>query len=202
MCKYYCSAFILGICILTLTSCEQQIMSREYDEIVTTAPSLQTPSMRDDQRMQEILDASVARPSLSWETPGGWSEEKGDGMRLVTFREPNSAIECSIISLEGQAGGLQFNVSRWMNQINVSVPAIGQFKEFLSRQKIIKTKGGFEITVIDLSEFSQGQQLPSIIGAIAELEDKTIFVKMTGSRGDVAANRKQFEALCNSLKIN
>jgi len=201
MCKYYYTAFFLGISLLTLTSCEQRIASREYDEIVTTASSLQIPFMRGDQRMQEILDASVARPSLSWETPGGWSEEKGSGMRLVTFRDSNSLIECSIISLGGQAGGLQSNVSRWMNQISVNVPDKDQFKELLSRQIVLKTKGGFSITVIDLSEFTQDQQLPSMIGAIAELEDKTIFVKMTGSRDDVVANREQFTSLCRSLAL-
>jgi len=55
------------------------------------------------------------------------------------------------------------------------------------------------MTIIDLSELSDGQQNPSMIAAIAELEDKTIFVKMTGSRKDVVSNRKQFTSLCQSL---
>jgi len=211
------------MCALTLTSCGQKITSREYEEIVTTpsldphdfmqnAPfagaersslpsSMQLPAGEDNQQMQDMLDASVARPPLSWEVPKGWFEKKGSGMRLATFHDQNNTIECSIISLGGQAGGLQSNVVRWMNQINMSVPGNDKLNTFLAKQKTLKTKGGFTITIIDLSELSQDQKSPSMIGAIAELEDKTIFVKMTAKRADIITNRKAFTSLCESLDL-
>jgi len=101
----------------------------------------------------------------------------------------------------GQAGGIQSNVVRWIGQINKQVPPGRHFIDFLSRQKDVKTKGEFTIKIIDLSEFVSNDTAPSMIGAIAELNEKTIFVKMTGKRKDVIANRNQFESLCRSLDL-
>jgi len=196
MCKYLCIIF-LGVCTLIFTSCEQQITSREYEEIVI-AP---VTDPHDFMRSSPFAGEQHLNSPLSWEVPQGWSEEKGSGMRLVTFRDPNSSMECSIISLGGQAGGFRSNVTRWMNQINVSIPAGDQLSAFLSRQQKLKSKGGFVVTIIDLSELSQGEHAPSMIAAITELENKTIFVKMTGSRGDVITNRVQFTSLCRSLAL-
>jgi len=220
--KYLYIILIIGLSAVTSTSCEQQITSREYEEIVTTSPSdphdfmksapfagsqqsglppsMQIQASKNNQQMQDVLDASVARPSLSWETPQGWSEEKGSGMRLVTFRDQNDSIKCTIVSLGGDAGGLTSNVVRWMKQINVQVSDNEQLSSFLSRQEDIITKGDFSINVIDLTEITK-DQAPSMIAAIAELEDMTIFVKMTGNKKDVIANRNQFESLCRSLTL-
>jgi len=195
MCKYLYTILFVGACVGLFTSCEQPITSREYEEIVTAPASDPHDFMRNVPNAAE----QQLRPPLSWEVPQGWSEEKGSGMRLATFRDQNDSVECSIVSLGGQAGGLQSNAARWMNQINVSVPAGNQLNAFLSRQQKLKTKGGFALTIIDLSELSQGEQAPSMIAAITDLEDKTIFVKMTGSRKNVIAHRGQFISLCQSL---
>jgi hypothetical protein len=165
---------------------------------------MQLPAGQNTPETQRALDASVARPPLSWQTPKGWLERKGSGMRLATFsaQDQNNAIECSIVSLGGQAGGFESNVIRWMKQINVNVPSDGQFKEFLSRQSTIKSTGNFPLTVIDLTELTEGEKTPSMIAAIAELPDMTIFVKMTGSKEALAENRDRFSELCESLNIN
>lgn len=188
---------LLGVCALTFTSCEQRIVSREYEEIVTSSRL----DPHDFMRSAPIAEGQQSSPSLSWEVPQGWSEEKGGGMRLVTFRDQKGSIQCTIVSLGGHAGSIQSNVVRWIGQINGKVPSGQDFIEYLSRQKTYKTKGKFTINVIDLSEFVNNDTAPSMIGAIAELNDKTIFVKMTGKRKDVIANRNQFEKLCRSLDL-
>ena len=197
MSKHLVTILFIGACVGMLTSCERPITSREYEEIVIA------PDSDPHDLLRSAPNAAKQQLSLplSWDVPQGWLEEKGSGMRLATFRDQNDSIECSIVSLGGQAGGLQSNVARWMDQIYVHVPAEDQFKEYLSRQKVLKTKGEFSITVIDLTEYSDDQLSLSMIGAIAELEDKTIFVKMTGNRKDVIANRNQFESLCRSLAL-
>ena len=178
---------------------------------------MQLPAGQDSPEVRQALAASVARPPLSWETPEGWEEKKGSSMRLATFNslDASKAIECSIVSLGGQAGGLESNVVRWMNQINVVIPAKDELDKFLSRQEGIKTKGGFSITIIDLTEFSQAElgaratmqpfeegKSPSMIAAIADLKDMVIFVKMTGSKESVIQNRDLFLSLCRSLVLN
>lgn len=152
------------------------------------------------------LEASVARPPLSWTTPEGWQEIPGSGMRLVTFRsaDANDPVECALISLAGGAGGLESNAARWMRQVNIVVPAAPEMAEFLAAQKKIKTRDGFDATIIDLTQLQSRDDLesPSMTAAVITLPDMTVFVKMTGSRGAVLKNRDQFEALCESLKLN
>jgi len=161
---------------LILTSCGQQVNSREYDEIIITpplkhhiglngdphafmkdAPPMRMADAQNDPQLQKALDASVAKTPLSWRTPEGWSEERGSGMRMVTFRakDDTGGIECSIVTLGGQAGGLQSNVIRWMKQINIDVPSSVKLNQFLSRQETLKAEGGFNIKIIDLTEYVQ-----------------------------------------------
>jgi len=122
-----------GLCVLMFTSCERPVISREYEEIVTAPASDPHDFMRSVP--VPFIKEQPSDSSLSWEVPQGWFEEKGSGMRLVTFRAQNGTVECSIISLGGQAGGLQSNVTRWMGQINIDVPADDQFNEYLSTPK-------------------------------------------------------------------
>jgi len=159
-----------------------------------------------DQQTQKMLEASVARPPLSWATPEGWQESPGSGMRLATFRSADTGdpVECALISLAGDAGGVESNAARWMQQVNIAVPDAPAMEKFLAAQKKIKTPDGFDATVLDLTQLQSQDDLesPSMAAAIITLPDMTVFVKMTGTRGAVLKNRDQFEALCESLKLN
>lgn len=159
-----------------------------------------------DQQTQKMLEASVARPPLSWTTPQGWQETPGSGMRLVNFAsaDKDSPVECTIISLGGQAGGLESNAARWMKQVNIDVPAQAELEKFFAAQKKIKTKDGFDATIIDLTQLQSKDDLksPSMVATIIALPDMTVFVKMTGTRGAVLKNKEEFETLCQSLKLN
>ncbi len=159
-----------------------------------------------DQQTQKMLEASVARLPLSWTTPQGWQETPGGGMRLVNFTstDKDSPAECTIISLAGQAGGFESNVTRWMQQVDIDVPDQAELEKFLAAQKKIKTKDGFAATIIDLTQLQSQADLeaPSMVATIVTLPDMTVFVKMTGGRGAVLKNLDRFEALCESLKLN
>jgi hypothetical protein len=159
-----------------------------------------------DPETQKMLEASVARPPLSWVTPQGWQETPGSGMRLVNFTstDQNDPVECNIISLGGQAGGLESNAARWMQQVNIPVPEAPAMEKFLAAQNKIKTQDGFDATIIDLTQLQPKEDLqsPSMMATIITLPEMTMFVKMTGTRGAVLKNRDKFEALCESLKLN
>lgn len=159
-----------------------------------------------DAQTQKMLEASVARPPLSWATPQGWQETPGSGMRLVNFTstDNDNPIEANIISLGGQAGGLESNVARWMKQVNIAVPDAPAMAAFLAAQKKVKTKDGFEATIIDLTQLQSNKdiQSPSMVATIIILPEATVFVKMTGARGAVLQNKEKFETLCQSLKLN
>ncbi len=159
-----------------------------------------------DPQTQKMLDASVARPPLSWATPQGWQESPGSGMRLVNFTstDTNDPVECNIISLGGQAGGLESNAVRWMGQVNIPVPEAAAMEKFFTAQNKIKTRDGFDATIIDLTQLQpkEDPDSPSMIATVITLPDMTVFVKMTGSRAGVLKNKERFESLCESLKLN
>ncbi|MEN0110656.1 MAG: hypothetical protein AAF805_08010 [Planctomycetota bacterium] len=68
------------------------------------------------------IQAGAERPR--WETPDGWTEEPGAGMRLATLRVPTSGepIELSVIGLPVRGGweaSVASNVDRWRGQMGL-----------------------------------------------------------------------------------
>ncbi len=212
------------VIFILLSSCDQPAQRRQYVEI-TTQPPEASRSMTDPHAnipgFKEMLAAresgenslpnmgmlaGVVAPGpevdLSWELPEGWQQKSGTGMRLATFTagQAEEAIECSIVSLGGMAGGLEENIHRWMGQINLEVDD-AQFQEFLKSMESFTTKGGFESTWIDLTTLQspKAKNAPSIIAVVVTLGDKTIFIKMTGQYQALQMNREKFKKLCQSL---
>ncbi|MBZ0310329.1 MAG: hypothetical protein K8I82_29985 [Anaerolineae bacterium] len=148
------------------------------------------------------LERSVDRSPLNWKTPQGWSERKGSGMRLVTFsgNSPEGETETTIISLGGQAGGLEANVTRWVRQIGLNIsPA--ELQIFLSQQQGITTVSGLQTTLVDLTQLQNSLPgtAPSMIAAIIDRGRSQIFIKMTGSKDAVHSQLENFRTLITSI---
>ena len=142
--------------------------------------------------------------SLTWSVPEGWNEEAGQGMRLATFTadSPNG-IECTIVSLSGNAGGLDANVVRWMGQLKLEVPPDEVFDDFLSRQEKLTTANGAAFLLVDLTGLQPQADpaSPTMLAAMGEINGTTVFAKMTGSIAAVQKNQDKFKTLCRSLKV-
>jgi len=141
---------------------------------------------------------------LTWSLPKGWKESPNkSSMRLATFTDGNGAqgIECSIVSLGGSAGGLNENIRRWMGQVNLKDISDSELNAFIAKQEKITTQDNFATMIVDLTQLQSDSENtnPSIVAAIIEMEDKTVFVKMTGQRGALTKNRSKFKELCQSL---
>lgn len=163
-----------------------------------------TASMK-DMPINDALMASVMPAALSWKTPEAWQEKPGSGMRVATFfiEGGSNKAECSVISLGAQAGSLEANVKRWADQINVSLED-GKIAEFIDTQSSFKTQDNISAKIIDFTPLQEKEdgQAPSMMAAILNYPDKTIFVKLMGPKDLVAANREKFKAFCQSLKSN
>ena len=172
----------------------QETRVQKYQE-VSIKPS--APSM-------PLLPTTSSAADFSWEAPVSWEEFKGEGMRLATFKSHDTAeIECSIVSLSGAAGGLAANINRWMTQIQLTPLSEEKLSEFLNQQKHLSTQSGEEIVLVDLSllQSTDPASTQSILGAVVAQSDKTIFIKMTGTKAALINNREQFETLCQSLNL-
>ena len=217
--NYLPRVFVLLGFLFFLNSCQKTEESRRYEEVVLNAPqpAAASPSFMDDSTPMDphagLKDMPMSSPfpihqladELTWTVPQGWIEKKGDGLRLVTFisENPDDNVECSIVSMGGEAGGLKANVIRWMGQINLAVPVESQLEEFLSRQEKFNIAENLSAVVIDLTSLQEESfpSVPSMMAAMIATSDGVIFVKMTGNKQSVINNRDAFKELCRSLKL-
>ena len=201
---------------ILLSSCEDNATQpRHYVEIVVPVESKNLSSLPSwhpaiefplNTQNSKFLEEKfrVNREKLNWKAPQNWTEEKGSGMRLVTFHSNDSdPIECSIVSLGGAAGGVEANLRRWMQQIGLNV-SDQEFVRFLQNPSTLKTKNKEEASVFDFTQLqkSDSDQSPSMMAIVFSINETTIFVKMTGSKKAVLKNRTPFISLGESLQID
>ena len=157
------------------------------------------------QGQEDMLMNSVAAVPIRWTAPQGWTEQKGSGMRVVTFLNVNKdfPVETTIVSLAGQAGGVAANIVRWMQQLKMPVPSDHDLMEFIASSEKIQTASGLSLVFFDFTRLQNdaGPEAPSMFAAIVEGQETQIFIKMTGSKHSVIANIEQFKALIHSLKV-
>ena len=138
---------------------------------------------------------TALKDRLIWTLPQGWQQAASGSMRLAAFQLTNNpeAIDVSIVVLGGNAGGLQANIKRWLGQVNIQVDdtALNQF---------------IDSSKDNIFDFTQLQQrdddsVESMIVAMLNLEDNTVFVKMKGSKRAIKANKTQWLNLVKSITL-
>lgn len=213
--KYFivCGGFAV---LVGLSSCEKAEQKRTYEEVVTQPPPdpqklLQEMIARGEDPhaflnthpMNEENVSKDTHAPVTWKVPGGWKEKTAGGMRLASFiSETDPHLDVSIVSLSGEAGGISANINRWLGQLHLPVFDDATLQPFLSKQEKFFSDGGLLVTLVDFSALlpKDDQSLPGMLAAIVELSDQTVFVKMTGTIGEINKNRELFRKLCQSLK--
>lgn len=145
------------------------------------------------------------RVSYQWATPEGWSEvRKTSGMRLATFsiKSQNRESLCTIIPLKGAAGGIRANVMRWLGQINVKMePGSQKVEKFLAGGEKLQLPGNLPAVLFDFTTVTAGAEDNSILATIITLKNSTVFIKMTGVKSHLVANKEKFKALSQSFTL-
>ena len=222
-------AFVISLAAgAGLTGCDRSPSEYSYTEITGPAPlEMQMPHGTEDPHaglkskmpgmfqmpenagmsgLPEMPGAGGAGETagLKWQTPDGWNEQTGTGMRLVTFTniDTNQPVECTIVRLGPEAGEIRPNIVRWLGQINLTIDE-SALNEFLGRSATLAIKSGQQGTIFDLSELqpADAEEQPSMMGCILKTSEATIFVKMTGQRKNIIANKDRFLQLCHSLSL-
>jgi hypothetical protein len=200
--------FPLLIISVLFWGCSKQSPERHYKEVVIQAPASNAPFMGEDPHARLGLDIPIIKQhtrednALVWEVPDGWREEPAAGMRLATFKLADNPdeIDVSIVSLGGMAGGIQANLERWAKQIDLNIDP-SQFDSFVNAAPKIKTQSGTDAVLFDFTKLQSGStpSAKSTIAAMIEMEDTTVFVKMTGTIEAVRKNQAAFEQLTRSV---
>lgn len=140
---------------------------------------------------------------LTADVPPGWVELPPTEMRLLNFgisAEPK--VECYVSSLPGVAGSALANINRWRSEQMGQPPIDEAGLASLPRVRIL----GVDAVQVECDGTFQGMGGDSIaearlLGVIATLDHRTIFLKMTGPRAAVEAHRKGFELVRETLRI-
>lgn len=215
--------FLVFGCFFTGLSCDKKHAVREYTEIISVPPPpiMQPSSMSEmpaghppipgmmdgtSSAMPQMMaiEASVDHTPLTWQTPVGWIEEKGNGMRVVSFKlAADPSFLCTITTLGGAAGGLRSNIVRWMGQIKLNLESDAKLDQFIQNLETVKTAGDLTATVIDLTQLQADApaETISMISAIISMDNLTVFVKMTGPKKSLSEQKEQFRKLCQTLQI-
>jgi hypothetical protein len=126
--------------------------------------------------------APVARPRLTWQTPSGWVEKPGNGIRVASFEVMGAAGQqalVSVVPLPGTAGSDLDNVNRWRGQVGLApvTEAAGQNITVADEPALL-----YEMTTTNVS----------ILAAIQRRGETAWFYKMTGDAALVAAQKETF----------
>ena len=139
---------------------------------------------------------------LSWQAAESWKRGRESAMRIVTYNAgTDDKIEISVIALPGTAGGVAANISRWYGQVGADAPTAEEVAslptvEILGQPSPLAEAQGTYTGMGDSNEPDY-----TLIGAVCTLPTHSLFVKMTGPTAEVAAEKDNFIAFCESLAL-
>jgi hypothetical protein len=183
--------------------CAEQPEKRVYAEIVVEAPPPVERVMEEAHRdMRDLPLPPVSRPyggsEFVWNTPAGWRQEPGTGMRLATLWIEDG--ECTLIVLSGDVGGLPANIARWMDQVQLRPLSPAHMQSYIDSLERFETATGLSGLLLDFDMFVEEPTALSTLGGIIQRGSETMFVKLTGSKSLLARERDNFIALCRSIQ--
>lgn len=144
-------------------------------------------------------DSSRGATGMSFEAPEGWTRGPARTMREVTFEVGDPPAECYVAILGGTGGGVLSNVNRWRSQMGAPVL---ESTDDLERTSMLGTEA-FLVEVAGSFTGQAGEQVEDalLLGAVALLPDRSVFVKMVGPVGSVAPECEAFRRFCSSLSF-
>ena len=198
------SLSIISLAIVAgfLISCKDKDEKRSFSE----KNEMDSPVKANEIKVTPSAARQVAEGAesqqLQWDLPEGWKAFRGSGMHLAVLKTSagENAVECTIMSLPGDAGGTRANTVRWLGQLGITLP-MTQVDKLLEQQEKIKTKGGFELTLIDFNPLIKTDADQGMLIGVAKPGENSYFIKMMAPKADLLKVKKAFEQFCQSLTL-
>ena len=183
MIKKKITCFCLTIVVL---SCDSSNHTRTYN----------LPKVKINDFVPQGIKKTTEEAELIWEKPDSWIPSKGSSMRLASFSIPYSggAGDLSVIQLGGRGGGIESNVNRWRQQLDLE----SQSKIEIEKN-IINIEGKLgEYHILKIIN----QKIDSaFLCAIIPTENHTIFVKLSLQPNGINEVEDDFISFCSSLNF-
>lgn len=147
----------------------------------------------------EMKSKLIERPQLKWKLPQGWNEEAISGMRLASFsiQKNDHLLDCSIVKLIGEGGGVASNVNRWREQVGLD-PLKNEI-DILDQAQTLEAPIGKFLYFKIINDVNESN---SILAAIYAQEHEVYFVKLMGLTGSVLSEENFFLNFCQSLEFS
>lgn len=137
--------------------------------------------------------------------PAAWKNNEASGMRAVDISVPKQGEDKDDAELTffllGAGGGVDANVNRWAGQFGGA--------DSIKSKRTVKTSGGIEATVVEIEgsfkgmgkngPMTEAKENYKLIGAILN-DGGDVFIKLTGPKATVDANKAAFEKMVESYK--
>jgi len=190
------------VALIAAVSCGDSGKVRKYKEKVS-------PAAETEQKVKKSpapgAAAMPAHTHFLWDTPEGWKEDRASsGFRLAAFTVKSGDMEsiCTIIPLQGEAGGLKANVTRWLGQITGPMgPNENTVEKLLKAKETFLTKGKFPAVLIDFTPVTPNPTDKSILAGVLTVQGNSIFIKMIGQKSHLLENKAKFKGLCQSFSL-
>lgn len=164
------------------------------------APADPTPSASAAGTGMTPAELAAFAESFAYELPEGWQKLPASGMRLIDLRlESDPTFEVSLVILGGSGGGTLANVNRWRRQVGQAA-AVDLSELDLQTKKVMRQ----DAVYVELTGPYQGMSGPRIedgalFGAMITNNVGTAYIKMTGPRSTLEAERENFLTFMESL---
>lgn len=145
--------------------------------------------------------------NMAWTTPSGWTEVAPNSMRnpnfVVNGAEGDAEIQCYVTELAGDGGGINANVNRWRGQVGLEPLAEAELAA-LERITVLDTPAVYvEFEGVYGGMGGQaGKPNTVLAGALLELDDKAIFIKMVGPADAVRDQRSNLREFMRSMHLH
>ena len=146
--------------------------------------------------------ASDSSGGLAFEAPKSWQEQPPRSMRIVSYQVGSTpGSECYITGLSGDAGGVEANINRWRSQVGAEPLSQAEIAA-LPTLTILGTPSPWMEAYGDFSGMgAEDQSDAGILGAICNLGNQTLFLKMLGPSSLLKSERDNFIQFCESLRV-
>lgn len=146
--------------------------------------------------------AGPTASAVTWEAPPEWNQGPDKPLRVASFTTgADNRTECYVTVLAGNGGGVDANINRWRMQMG-QLPLESDDIEALSRIGVLGHRAFLVEMAGDYTDMAGNKHRNyGLLGAVVTLPTQAVFIKMTGPKEEVLAERPRFVAFCESLNM-
>ncbi len=144
--------------------------------------------------------------AVQWTAPDRWEAEPSSGVRIATYKVPakgaGDAAQCVVYFFgPGQGGGVDANIARWVGEFTNPGPADQKTFDVngISVHRV-KVSGTYVAHGMMSDQPAEAEKNTTLLGAIAEGPNGSLFFKFTGPEKTVNAAESEFDAMLKTLR--